>query len=306
MFLVLKRGILNPSAWMLMFAAIATLVTFYDPTIELEQNTYNYVVIFDITQSMNTHDYKVDGMPPDRLSFAKKTLRNTLQDIPCGSQIGLGIFSNKEILLLFNPIEVCKNFSILDDVIAHIDWRMTWAAQSNIRRGLYNSLRTLSRLPEKPHIVFMTDGESTVQDFRPAPFHRLSKKIKGMIIGVGGHIPTPIPKLDQENTLMGYWKKEEISILHHTPDESGSDTGYYLSTVDQTHLQNLATLTGLHYYHLETIEHFKQALFVDEFATKRRVNDDIRWVFGLLAMTLVLATYLPNLLVRKNLPNNDG
>lgn len=292
---LLKRAFSNPRVWLAFAAVLVVAATFLEPKVRLLKNTYRYLFILDITQSMNTQDYAVPGMPSDRLSFVKQALRNTLPEFPCGSQIGLGIFSNKETLLLFEPIEVCENFSILDDVISHIDWRMAWAAESNIRRGLYSSIRTVVRLAEKPHLVFMTDGEPTIEDYHPAPLKRHAGKTKGIVVGVGGQTPAPIPKLDQENTLIGYWKSEEISILQNHSSASGNEDGYYLSTVDEANLRNLAALTKLHYHRLETPDGLKQVLLADEFADKQSVMTDIRWIFALTALVLVFVDYATTL-----------
>ena len=40
-----------------------------------------------------------------------------MQDIPCQSRLGLGVFSERRSFLLFNPVEVCGNYDALEGAI---------------------------------------------------------------------------------------------------------------------------------------------------------------------------------------------
>lgn len=291
---LLRQASSNVQLWLVLLAIIATSITFFNPKISRDKNRYNYLFIVDITQSMNTRDYTVPGMPSDRLSFVKQVLNKNLSSFSCGSRMGLGVFSNKEALILFEPIDICKNFPILADAISHLDWRMAWAANSNIRRGLYNSILRAADLPDPPHLVFMTDGEPTIEEYYPAPLERLPKTAKGLIIGIGGHTPAPIPKLDQDNIVADYWRADQIQYSPGRKKDVGKDN-YYLSTVDEANLRNLALLTGLQYHRLDTPEDFQQILLADEFATKQPVMTDIRWAFALIAMFFILVSYFVRL-----------
>lgn len=288
----LKKPFANKQVWLIILAILMVLVTFFNPSINARRNTYNYLVIVDITQSMNTRDYTSRDMPADRLSFVKATLKKILPAFPCGSAMGLGIFANKKTLLLFEPIEICSNYAVLDDTLSHIDWRMAWAGDSNVRRGLYRALVATTKLSKHPHLIFFSDGESTIDDDYPAPLNRLADKAGGIIIGVGGRTPTPIPKLDQDNMLTGYWKREEISNLQFSRQEKDRHSNHYLSSVDETNLKHLANLSNLHYHRLESSENLIEILISDQFAVPQSVNLDIRWLCALVALMLLLTIYV--------------
>jgi mxaL protein len=61
------------------------------PPFNTPRATYDYLVVFDITQSMNVEDYELDGVPASRLTFAREAVRRTLKGLPCGSRVGWGV-----------------------------------------------------------------------------------------------------------------------------------------------------------------------------------------------------------------------
>lgn len=269
------------------------------PTIRLPQDTFRYIFILDITQSMNTRDYHQKNLPTDRFSFSKQALRTAIRELPCGSETGIGLFTTKDILLLLEPLEVCEHFAALDDSIAHIDWRMAWAADSNIERGLYGSILTLKKLPLTTHLVFMTDGEQNIKELRRPPLTRHSGTVRGFIFGVGGSIPAPIPKMGKDNRIVGYWKNgevDEFSVLsgnQNTSRKKPSDVEQnYLSTLHEPELQMLAKMTGLTYQRLESPDQFSKTLQTKDLAETQTVETDIRWIFALVSLLLVLSVYV--------------
>src|SRR4051794_77146 len=75
-------------------AALALLViAVVLPRWQLPHDTYDYIVIFDITQSMDVEDYEIAGTPVSRLNYARQAVREALGDLPCGTRIGWGAFA---------------------------------------------------------------------------------------------------------------------------------------------------------------------------------------------------------------------
>ncbi|MGR9117300.1 MAG: VWA domain-containing protein [Gammaproteobacteria bacterium] len=106
---------------------------------------------------MNERDYRFDGEPASRLEFVKHELRRLLWTLPCRSKIGLGVFTDRQSALLFEPLELCSSRSEIDRVIEALDWRMAWAADSRIGKGLHKTMEML--ILEETAIVFLTDGQ---------------------------------------------------------------------------------------------------------------------------------------------------
>lgn len=286
--------------WCLLLALVLLGFTYAKPKLPWQQAIYRYLFVIDITQSMNVRDYPVEGLPADRLAFVKETLRQVLQRLPCGSAVGLGLFTHKNMHLLFEPIEVCAHFPIIDDVIAHIDWRMAWAADSYIARGLFTSIRDIGALGGDVRLAFFTDGQQTPPIPRRPPFLADPEEVKGFIVGVGGLKPAPIPKLDLENRPLGYWQQEDIetgpifrySLTPAYSTEAKAAQDLYLSKLDEAELKTLASITGLYYHRLESPEKLNRALQTPELAQRRVVENDIRWLFALAALVLIIAPYL--------------
>jgi len=63
------------------------------PAVPLQHDTYESIVIFDITQSMDVEDYELGGAPATRLAYAREAARRALRELPCGSRVGWGAFA---------------------------------------------------------------------------------------------------------------------------------------------------------------------------------------------------------------------
>ncbi|MEN8260501.1 MAG: vWA domain-containing protein [Pseudomonadota bacterium] len=282
-------------------ALLLLTMTFIRPTLPLNQDTYRYVFVVDITQSMNARDYHVDGMPADRLGFAKETIRQTLQALPCHSEIGLAVFSTKNIFLFFEPLKLCAHFSVIEESLMHIDWRMAWAADSHIARGLFTSIRDLAGLEGPPDLVFFSDGQQTPADAVQPPFLETPGTVRGFIVGVGGTQPVPVPKLDRDNLFDGFWTVGEAEGRKPRFDPDGSqrpssesDNDLYLSGLRETELKRLSGITGLTYHRLQSSEKLARILQSSELARTQAVDTDMRWVLAAAALLLIMALYLPD------------
>jgi mxaL protein len=125
---------------------------------------WSHLFIVDITRSMNTEDYQLHGRPVSRLEYLRHTLLSTLARLPCGSHAGIGVFTERNGSILVMPVEICENFGAIEQTVRLLDWRTAWAGDSNIGRGLYNTLklvldaRTRGLLPAHTSLVFLTDG----------------------------------------------------------------------------------------------------------------------------------------------------
>ncbi len=284
----------------LLVAAVLAVLTFADPKLSLPLRVYRYAFVVDITQSMNARDYHIDNMPADRLNFVKESIRQAVHALPCGSEVALGLFTTRSVQLLFEPIEVCEHLPVIDDVLAHIDWRMAWAANSFIEQGVYAAIRDIKKRDPGVRLAFFTDGqEAPPQTIRPIFFEKPGE-IAGLIVGVGGLHPITVPKYDRENRLVGYWENTDIAqIPESTTAYQTTETaprpshgGYYLSWLDENHLRELSATTGLRYHRLETPRALVDALRAPEFAERRTSRTDIRWLLGLAALLLFASVYL--------------
>lgn len=282
-------------ALILILTALLAAVCLVRPEFTLPRQIYRHMLVFDITQSMNTEDYHQPELPRDRLGYAKEAVRLALHELPCGSEVGLGLFTTQTVHFLFEPLEICGHFSVIDDVLRHIDWRMAWSADTHVEMGLYHAIRELGKHSPGARLIFLTDGQETPpQTIRPQ-FDGKPGEVGGALIGVGGTTSVQVPRYDRENRLLGYWEnadiekpplsttvyseKVEIRVL---PSE-----GPYLSWLDESHLKALSAVTGLSYLRLEDPGRFSAFLQMPAFAERRPTLTDLRPLLGGLALLLL-------------------
>lgn len=294
--------------WCLCAAAASVAFIFAGPTLRIQRDVYRYVFVIDITQSMNARDYHIEGMPADRLSFVKAAVRRSLRELPCRSEVGLGVFSTQNMLLLFQPLEICRHYAVIEESLAHIDWRMAWAGDSHIARGLYTSIRDLAAMESAPHLVFFSDGQTTPSDAFEPPFLEKRGAVRGWIVGVGGLKPVPVPRLDKEGADLGFWtvsEAEHTEVPRYDPEGRGSGKSpenqgeIYLSALQETELKRLAGITGLRYHRLRSPDKLTEALMSNDLARQQAVTTDVRWIFALTTLILIIAPYIPNFLSPK-------
>ncbi|MEY4684308.1 MAG: hypothetical protein RLZ25_767 [Pseudomonadota bacterium] len=289
-------------SWRLLLVILAfsiTLVVLFKPESTLPRRVYRYTFVLDITQSMNARDYHQTGYPEDRLGFSKAAILESLHELPCGSEVGLGLFTTQSVHFLFEPLEICRHFSVIDDALRHIDWRMAWSADTHVEMGLYQAIREQLKKDPSARLVFLTDGQETPPQTVRAQFDSPPHALKGLIVGVGGRAPVSIPRYDRENNLQGIWENADIEKppisttvysekveIRTLPTE-----GPYLSWMDEAHLKTLAATTGLGFYALTTPDGLKKALLNDDLAELRPALTDLRIWWGLGAVLFFVIAY---------------
>jgi mxaL protein len=247
----------------LLLTALALVV----PAVQLPRMVYAVTAFVDITGSMKVRDMGDAARPIERLEAAKSALRMLVAELPCRSRFGLGIFTERRGFVLFDPIEVCANFAPVEQSIANIDWRMGWEGDSLVAKGLNHAIAATA--PLDADILFLTDG----QEAPPLPpgsslpaFEGEPGKVKGAIVGVGGHAKVPIPKFDSEGQESGSYGEQDVVQENRSggpPPDAESRPGYHpkwapfgsdpptgdehLSSVRSEHLTALAAQTGLAY-----------------------------------------------------------
>lgn len=296
----------------LLLACLALMGMLIKPFNEQKAAHYNFTFIVDITRSMNAVDYQAEDQAISRLQFVKLQLRQLLKQLPCSTKIGLGVFTERRSTLLFEPLNVCENYAELDSTLSKIDWRMAWAADSNIAKGLLNTLEMLQK--SNSTIVFITDGQEAppVNPAYQPDLTVLKGKVKGLVVGTGGLKAVPIPKFDETGKSVGVYKAEDVP--HRTSfGQSNLDPaqieGYdarnapfgrkagvgneHLSALQESYLTQLARQAGLSYMRLSNLENLLVTLQQPEFAEESLEQVDIRWRYALFALSLFCFSYLP-------------
>jgi mxaL protein len=272
-------GFRDARFWFLLAALLCFLTALVIPPTHEQANTANVLFTVDITGSMNTRDYSENNQPTSRLDHIKAVLRQTLANLPCQSRVGVSIFAERRIFLLFNPIEVCANFSPIMGAIDAFDWREGWEGDSHIADGYYKAVALAADLHSD--LVFMTDG----QEAPPLPwsggpsFDGKPGAVKGLVVGVGVYALSPIPKYDGNGREIGFYGQDDVlqeSRFGIPPPDAINRPGYnprnapfgdvhvnnneQLSSVREPYLKSLAQRTGMNYTHLTGASEFIDAL----------------------------------------------
>lgn len=285
----------RPAVLLLLVAGLALAATFTRPTLRLQTPTYRYVFTFDITESMNVEDQILDGAPASRLAYAKRTTLVALQALPCGTEAGLALFAGHRAFLLITPIEVCANYREIASVLDNISWRMSWEPRSEVAKGLYKSIDLMAQLPAKTRIVFISDGdEAPPIDPAVTPrFNGTPGAIRGLLVGVGGDAPQPIPKFDEAGARIGEWSARDFENRDSDLPAHMSKADVvnaHLSALHESYLQSLATQTGLAYVRLAGADTLARRLQDAALGIPRRVAVDTRgWFAGAALALFVLA-----------------
>ena len=282
----------------------------------LERRSFEHVVVLDVTQSMNVTDVQLDGKPVSRLALAKHALRQSLIELPCGSKVGWAIFTEYRSFLLIAPIEVCAHLSELRSTLEQIDGRMAWAGNSEIAKGVHSAIGVVKLLPGKPSLVFVTDGQEAPPlnpRYRPT-FDDKPGDVSGVIVGVGGLVPSPIPRFDPDGRAMGYWQADQVMQTDlRSQGRSGNVKGEamvddragmvapslgaapgseHLSSLREGYLRLLSREQGLAFLRLETPKELTAALTAPGLARPVRARQDVRVLLAGLAFCLLLARHV--------------
>lgn len=309
-------------------AALAIVATLFDPTLPMQRARVEQVIVLDVTQSMNVPDEMHDGRPVSRLDAAKFALRDALRELPCGSKIGWGLFTEYRSYLLLVPMEVCANRAELLATLAQIDGRMAWSGNSEVAKGLHSGIVIAKELPGVPALVFVTDGhEAPPLNPRHRPrFDDKPGEVQGLIVGVGGLQPARIPKTDALGRPLGFWRADDVlqvdprakgrgaSVSGETmADAEGGDASgaarlgttpgsEHLSSLREGYLQLLASEQGLAFHRLRGSHELAEALTRPAMSRPLSVSVDMRAVLAALAIGLLAWPYLGGLRRRRRKP----
>lgn len=283
-----------------------------DPVIRLPRDIHHYLFIIDITQSMNVRDMQWQGVTVSRLDYTRQMLSELIGKLPCGSKAGIALFANAEVVPLYSPIETCANYDVLQDTLAHLEWRQAWHGSSRLRFGIQATPMVLAMLPEPAQAIFLTDGDEApaLNAINKIELAGLQGSSGWLLAGIGSPHPSPVPKLNARNEIIGYWsayaaKFEPSQIVSEESTGQRDDSiatnpaEYYLSALREDYLQELAHDIGAAYVRADSGENLLDA--IDRLPPAGHAIAPFRtgWLLALLAAALLMLEYWPERKWRK-------
>lgn len=291
----------------LALAVLLLGIALFKPTVPLKRNIYSYILVADISQSMNVIDASLNGKLVSRMEYNKYLMHNVIASMPCGTHVSVGLFAGVSVAALYTPIEVCSNYAAIQDTIDHLDWRTAWSGNSRLRDSILNLARVLRSFPEPVQVVYFTDGEEApkLHAFNTKDLSTFQGGNGWLFVGVGSDKGTPIPKLDEKNQLIGYWAGDsfalqpgiaqisEANIGVRDNNVAGAESDRYLSRLDETYLQSLSKEINGHYVRGDSA--FNVVTAMKSLKPARRANApyDIQWILATVAGLLLLSIYVP-------------
>jgi len=295
----LVAAVLDKHSRSITLALALLLLAWVMPAFNQSRATYDYLVVFDITQSMNVADYKLGEAPASRLAYAREATRRALRDLPCGSRVGWGAFAEYRTLLLLAPIEVCAHYSDLLASLDKIDGRMRWGEASEVWKGVLWAIRAAKETRGVPNVIFLSDGHEApplVTGAHPLFDDVKPGDVRGWLIGVGGYTPQPIPRTNDEGKVVGYWRAEDV--MQADASDDGGASREHLSALRERHLRMLAKEVGFDYARLERPASLSEAMRDPRFARPRPVPIDLYWLPVAVALMLLALRFRPDLRAR--------
>ena len=290
------------SAFILLVAAA------FKPAIPLPRSIYSYILVADISQSMNVVDTTLNGKPTSRIAYTQYMMHHVVASMPCGTHVSIGLFAGVSIAALYNPIEVCSNYAAIQDTIDHLDWRTAWSGNSRLRDSMFALARILRAFPEPAQVVYFTDGEEApkLHAFNTKDLTNFQGGNGWLFVGIGSDKGNPIPKLDEKNQLIGYWSNDSFAMQPGIAQISEANLGVrdnnvasssgdrYVSKLQEEYLQSLAKEVSANYVHGDSLQSILSAMKKQKPARRDIAPYDVQWILASIAGLLLLAAYLPS------------
>ncbi len=281
------------------------IAALFKPTIPIKHNIYTYLLIADISQSMNASDMMSNGKPITRIAHTQNIMHDTISSLPCGTKVSIGLFAGNSVAALYNPIEVCANFAAIQDTIDHLDWRTAWSGNSRVRESMYGISRIIRSFPEPAQVVLFTDGEEApkLHAFNTKDLTNFQGADGWLLVGVGSEKGVAIPKLSDKNQVIGYWSNESFAMQPGIAQISESTLGIrddnvaggehdrYISKHNPEYLKSVAKEIGATYIYGDNVHTLLSAMQLQKPARHDVAPFDLSWILSSIAGLLLLAAY---------------
>jgi len=297
------------SAFLMLIIVFLIMASLWFPRTDRTVKVMDLMFVLDITQSMDVTDVELNGEEVTRLTWAKDYTKRMLQQLPCGSHVGLAAFSESRSLILINPVEVCASYNDLTQMLSKIDGSIAWALSSEVSKAVFGAINQAKLMDPSPDIVFITDGHEA-PPLHATLFPKYKKKlgeISGVFVGVGGDKLLPIPKHKFDGTADGFWQQNEVlheDVYASLGNESqevrdAKPKNEHLSNQKQSHIQNLANMLNFD----AVISPTKSNTVIKALENKVKTRDQVvnyNWApwFASIALFILVLLYLPFRFIR--------
>lgn len=305
----------NYESLLLIVVALLLLLAIYKPQIQLKQDVHNYLLVADVSQSMNAQDVKLNNKVISRMDYTKHLMKRVVETSSCGTYISLGVFAAENVGLLLTPLEVCANYDVITDSIDHLEWRMAWRGNSRLTFGIKSAESMFDYLNIPATMLFFTDGDEApkVNAINKLDLSGVQIGKNLLFIGVGGHQPVPIPRYNSSNKWVGYWSSDTKENSAGAVGDTYSDTSKdepdpivayaefdrYLSQLDSEYLKQISAEIKGSYIEGQDTEEFYTYVQSQKPSASFVTAYSLKWLYLTLAILMLLLIYTPEILSLK-------
>lgn len=305
----------NYESLLLILVALLLLLAIYKPQIQLKQDVHNYLLVADVSQSMNAQDVKLNSKVISRMDYTKHLMKRVVETSSCGTYISLGVFAAENVGLLLMPLEVCANYDVITDSIDHLEWRMAWRGNSRLTFGIKSAESMFDYLNIPATMLFFTDGDEApkVNAINKLDLSGVQIGKNLLFIGVGGHQPVPIPRYNSSNKWVGYWSSDTKENSAGAVGDTYSDTSKdepdpivayaefdrYLSQLDSEYLKQISAEIKGSYIEGQDAEEFYTYVQSQKPSASFITAYSMKWIYLSLAILMLLLIYTPEILSLK-------
>lgn len=286
-----------------MLALITLLPVLFSPQMLLDSTVQDTLFVIDISESMNVQDVDYPRPHASRLKLAKLAIKESMASLPCGSRVSIGLFAGEEVVVLFEPLEVCRHYPAIEQVLSRLNTNMRWVGDSWIVRGLESAIKEAKK--RKLNFVMVTDADEMPHHTTPriTDLIEYQGKVKGTLWGVGGEVSLPVPKLDSNEQTFAYWTPEEAVIEGNypnllalvkslpegmrAPEDAIVEVSEHLSAFDKSLMQTMAQTLQIQFTQIRNKKDALNAMKDSNLKRRTLAHRDARWIFSLVAICLV-------------------
>lgn len=287
-----------------MLALLAQVPVWFAPQMSLDSVVQDTLFVIDISESMNVQDVDYPRPHTSRLTLAKEAVKQSMAGLPCGSRVSLALFAGEEAVVLFEPLEVCRHFPAMEQVLSRLNTQMRWVGDSWLVRALSSAIQEAEK--RKLNLVMVTDADEMPHHATPriTDLITFQGKIKGALWGVGGEALQPVPKLNGNGQIIAYWTPEEAVIQGNypnllayvkelpegarAPEGMLAEVSEHLSAFNRTLMQTIAETLKIRFVKINHPNDALSAMQDISLQKQARAKRDARWIGGMLAFCLVL------------------
>jgi len=211
----------------LLISALLCLVAINNPMLKLKKSINSYMLLVDVSQSMNAKDLTYMDNEISRIEYTKLLIKNIINSSECGSFFSINIFAADNVASIVEPVEKCKNYDELIDTIDKLEWRMAWKGNSRITFGVKSAAKMQDSLNFPSKILFFTDGDEApkVNAINRVNLDNFNLGDEIIFVGIGGSEQVPVPRYNSRNILVGFWGSDIYDSLPGATGSRNIDSG---------------------------------------------------------------------------------